>query len=81
MLHENKRVSIHIAKPVAWVSDLVPLLNGKRGVIEKIQQAPSFNGYKISDPTYLVRFDNPIDAPGSWHHGTEAFWFDRLDLV
>jgi len=75
------KVTIQIARPEFFVSDIVPLLNDRTGHIERIQETNSFNGYNIADPTYLVRFDSPVDAPDSWHHGTEAFWFDGLDLV
>lgn len=77
----GNKVRIQIAHPDCFVSDIVPLLNNRTGYIERVQPTGSFNGYKIQDPTYLVRFDSPINAPGSWHHGTEAFWFDGLDLV
>lgn len=80
LFKENDRVTIGIAYPEYFVSDIVPLLNGRKGVIERVQVEPSLNGYKTNDPTYLVRFDKPIDAQGSWHHGTEAFWFDGYDL-
>lgn len=69
------RVEVNILHPEEWAQGAVPCLNGKTGVIEKIDACFP------TERNILVRFDKPANT--WWTHQTPwtASWFKSEELL